>query len=61
MMTLNRKAKRSQKRGRLDFALDEIVLRSFLQRLRGPRFVIKTGAYNERNARRNFVHFAYGA
>ena len=54
-VSLNRVAQESHQAARVDLALDEIVLRACLERLKGQRLVIPAGQHDERHARRGCV------
>ena len=54
-LALDGVAQRTQQPARLDLALDQIVLRAFLQRLGGQRLVVQAGQHHQGNARRGGV------
>ena len=54
-LALDRVAQGPQQPARLDLALDEIVLRAFLQRLCGQRLVVEPGEDHQRDTRRGRV------
>ena len=54
-LALDRVAQGPQQAARLDLALDEVVLRAFLQRLGGQRLVVEAGQHHQRDARRGRV------